>query len=152
MRKLEFISTSTAITGYADSKIAKMETNDCVVRAIASSSGMSYDRAHSFVTDKFKRRPRKGTFGFISGMNSMVTSGDKLNRKGVKKVDITVKTKTGLTTMTVNKFAEKYTAGSYIVTVKGHAFTIKNGKVVGNFNDAVKIRKKVIAAWKIGTR
>lgn len=54
--------------------------------------------------------------------------------------------------MTVNKFAENFTSGSYIVVVKGHAFTIKDGKVVGNFSDAVKIRKKVIAAWKIGTR
>jgi len=152
MRKLEFISTSTAITDYAESKIAKMETNDCVVRAIASSSGISYDKAHSFVADKFKRKPRKGTYGFISGMNSMVTSGEKLNRKAVKKVDITVKTKTGVTTMTVNKFAENFTSGSYIVTVNGHAFTIKDGKVVGNVSDAVKIRKKVIAAWKIGIR
>ena len=152
MRKLDFISTSEAITGYADSKIAKMETSDCVVRAIASSSGMSYDRAHAFVADKFKRKPRKGTMGFIPGMNTMVTSGEKLNRKGVKKVDIILKTKTGTTTMTVNKFAENFTSGSYIVVVKGHAFTIKNGKVVGNFSDAVKIRKKFVAAWKIGTR
>ena len=132
MRKLDFISTSEAITGYADSKIAKMETSDCVVRAIASSSGMSYDRAHAFVADKFKRKPRKGTMGFIPGMNTMVTSGEKLNRKGVKKVDIILKTKTGTTTMTVNKFAENFTSGYYIVVVKGHAFTIKNGKVVGN--------------------
>ena len=82
----------------------------------------------------------------------MVNTGEKLNRKGVKKVDVTIKTKTGITTMTVNKFAENFTSGSYIVVVKGHAFTIKDGKVVGNFSDAVKIRKKVIAAWKIGTR
>jgi hypothetical protein len=152
MKKLDFISTSTAITGYADSKLAKTETRDCVVRAIASASGMSYDKAHSFVADKFGRKPRKGTYGFIPGMNYMVTSGEKLNRKGVKKVDIITKTKTGMTTMTVNKFAENYTSGSYIVTVKGHAFTIKDGKVVGNFNDAIQIRKKIVAAWKIGTR
>ena len=152
MRKLDFISTSSAIKGLDNSKIAKTERADCVVRAIASASGMSYDKAHSFVSDKFKRQPGKGTFGFQIGMNSMVTSGEKLNRKGVKKVDIVVKTKTGITTMTVNKFADNFVRGSYIVVVKGHAFTIKDGKVVGNFSDAVKIRKKVIAAWKIGTR
>lgn len=152
MRKLDFIATSEAIKGYTESKIAKTERADCVVRAIASSSGMSYDRSHSFVADKFKRKPRKGTYGFTTGMNSMVTSGEKLNRKGVKKVDIITKTKTGMSTMTVNNFAENFTSGSYIVVVKGHAFTIKNGKVVGNFSDSVKIRKKVIAAWKIGTR
>lgn len=152
MRKLDFIATSEAITGYADSKLAKTENRDCVVRAIASASSMSYDKAHSFVADKFGRKNRKGTYGFLIGMNSMVNTGEKLNRKGVKKVDVTIKTKTGITTMTVNKFAENFTSGSYIVVVKGHAFTIKDGKVVGNFSDAVKIRKKVIAAWKIGTR
>ena len=152
MRKLDFISTSEAIAGYTDSIIAKTERADCVVRAIASASGMAYDKAHSFVADKFNRKPRRGTFGFSLRMNSMVTSGEKLNRKGVKKVDVAVKTKTGTTTMTVNKFAENFNHGSYIVVVKGHAFTIKDGKVVGNFSDAVKIRKKVIGAWKIGTR
>lgn len=152
MKKLDFISTSTAITGYADSKLAKTENRDCVVRAIASASGMSYDKAHSFVADKFGRKNRKGTYGFLIGMNSMVNTGEKLNRKGVKKVDVTIKTKTGTTNMTVNKFAENFNRGSYIINVKGHAFTIKDGKVVGNFNDAIQIRKKIIAAWKIGTR
>jgi hypothetical protein len=152
MRKLDFISSSEAIIGYTDSIIAKTERADCVVRAIASASGMDYDKAHTFVADKFNRKPRKGTLGFISGMNSMVASGKKLNRKGVKKVDVVVKTKTGVTTMTVNRFVENFESGSYIVVVKGHAFTIKDGKVVGNFSDAVKIRKRVVSAWKIGTR
>lgn len=152
MRKLDFISTSEAITGYTDSIIAKTERADCVVRAIASASGMTYDKAHSFVADKFNRKPRRGTFGFSFRMNSMVTSDKKLNRKGVKKVDVAVKTKTGTTTMTVNKFAENFNHGSYIVVVKGHAFTIKDGKVVGNREDALKIKKKIIGAWKIGTR
>ena len=44
MRKLDFISTSEAITGYTDSIIAKTERADCVVRAIASASGMTYDK------------------------------------------------------------------------------------------------------------
>ena len=34
MRKLDFIATSEAITGYADSKLAKTENRDCVVRAV----------------------------------------------------------------------------------------------------------------------
>ena len=41
MRKLDFIATSEAITGYSDSKLAKTENRDCVVRAIASASRMS---------------------------------------------------------------------------------------------------------------
>ena len=152
MRQLEFIATSTAITGYDDSALAKSETRDCVVRAIASSSGMAYDKAHALVAEKFNRKFREGTYFFTSTMNRMAASGEKLNRKSVKSVDVTVKNKTGLTKMTVNKFVENFNKGSYVVCVKGHAFTIKDGKVVGNREDALKIKKKLIGAWKIGTR
>jgi hypothetical protein len=152
MRKLEFIATSAAITGYTDSTLAKSETKDCVVRAIASSSGMSYDKAHSFVSEKFNRKFRKGTYFFTPTMNRMAASGEKLNRKSIKPVDINVKVKTGMTKMTVNKFAENFNKGSYVVVVKGHAFTIKDGKVVGNREDALKIKRKLVSAWKIGTR
>lgn len=152
MRQLEFITTSTAITGYAESALAKSERGDCVVRAIASSSGMSYDKAHAFVAEKFNRKFRKGTYFFTSTMNRMAASGVKLNRKSIKPVDVSIKTKTGMTKMTVNKFAENFNKGSYVVVVKGHAFTIKDGKVVGNREDALKIKKKLIGAWKIGTR
>lgn len=44
--KLPYTRTSDAITGYTDSKIARIENRDCVVRAVASASGMTYDKAH----------------------------------------------------------------------------------------------------------
>lgn len=34
----------------------------------------------------------------------------------------------------------------------GDEFTIKDGRVVGNPEDALKNQKKLIAAWKIGSR
>jgi hypothetical protein len=42
--KLPYESTSTAIKGYSESKIAKGRKNDCVVRAFASAFDISYDR------------------------------------------------------------------------------------------------------------
>jgi len=35
--------------------------------------------------------------------------------------------------------------------VSGHAFTIKDGWVIGNPNDATQLRKVVKNAWKIGS-
>lgn len=129
MRKLDFISASTAITGYCDSQLAKSETKDCAVRTIASAYGMTYDKAHDWVRIKFNRKSRKGTFGFIPGLDSMSNTGEKLNRKGIKKLGITYMSKTGLKIMTVNNFSQNYNKGTYIITVKGHTFTLKDGKV-----------------------
>ena len=45
---IPYTSTSIAIKGYADSALAKSETNDCVVRAIASAFDIEYSKAHKW--------------------------------------------------------------------------------------------------------
>jgi len=147
--KLPYTSTSIAITGYSDSKIAKTENRDCVVRAVASASGMTYDKAHKWVADRFKRKNRKGTMGFPIGMNSMATTGEKLNRKSVKAFT-KEELMNGKSQMSVGTFIKMYDRGTYIIRVTGHAFTIKDGVVIGNFEDAIKSRRVVKSAWKIG--
>lgn len=143
---IPYISTSKAIVGYSESSIAKSERSDCVVRAVASASGMTYDKAHKFVAETFNRKPRRGTYGFAPGMNRMALDKAKLNRKGIKIVD----TKNGKSQMTVGTFVKFYDKGTYIIRVRGHAFTIKDGEVIGNPQDAVRIRCIVTNAWKIG--
>ena len=34
--------------------------------------------------------------------------------------------------------------------VRGHAFTIKDGVVIGNIEDGKKMKKHITGAWKIG--
>lgn len=143
MLKLPYTKTSQAIKGYSESTIAKKERADCVVRAIASASGMEYDKAHTFVSEKFNRKSRGGTPRFIPVMNSI----GKLNRKKITPVSV----KNGTKSLTVNSFSKVYNKGTYILNVKGHAFTIKDGNVIGNVEDAIKTRKILKAAWKIGT-
>ena len=58
--QLQYCKTSEAIKGYENSVIAKSEDNDCVVRSIASAFEVDYDNAHQFVSDTFKRKPKKG--------------------------------------------------------------------------------------------
>jgi hypothetical protein len=52
--------------------------------------------------------------------------------------------------MTVGTFAKEYNTGTYIIRVARHAFTIKDGHVIGNPNDATQLRKIIKNAWKIG--
>ena len=81
--KLPYEQTSKAIKGYVDSEIAKGEKNDCVVRAFASSFGISYDKAHSFVGKFFKRQPRKGTYLTSYRLVQMADDNISINKKRV---------------------------------------------------------------------
>jgi hypothetical protein len=145
---IPYISTSDAIKGYQDSQLAKTERGDCVVRAIASAYDIYYDKAHRFVADTFGRKPRSGTYGFTPGMNRIVDNKTRINRKLTNKVlDLT--TNGGKSKMTVGTFAKWYDKGTYIITVSGHAFTIKDGSVIGNSNDSTQLRKIIKSAWRI---
>ena len=147
---IPYTSTSIAIKGYADSALAKSETNDCVVRAIASAFDIEYFKAHKWVADKFNRKPKKGTFGFPIGMNRMSDNKTRMNYKSTKTIDPKhLTTNNGKSKMTVGTFAKEYNIGTYIIRVDRHAFTIKDGSVIGNPEDATKLRKIIKNCWKI---
>lgn len=161
--KLPYEATGSAIKGYRDSQIAKGEDNDCVVRAFASSFDVSYDYAHKYVAEVFKRKPRKGTFSTPSKLVRMADEQIVINGKKVYPVgnrlnsymfgslsyDVKVKGVIKRRSMTVGRFAKKYTKGSFFVLVRGHAFTIKDGVVIGNPEDAVKLKRPMRCAFEI---
>lgn len=149
--KIPYTATSQAIKGYSDSTLAKLERRDCVVRAIASAFDIQYDKAHKWVADTFNRKPKKGTYGFPQGMNKMSDDKTRMNYKRTKTIDPKhLTTNNGKSKMSVGTFAKLYNKGTYILRVTGHAFTIKDGSVIGNPNDANQVRKIVKNAWKIG--
>ena len=78
IKSLPYEATGKAIKGYENSVIAKNETNDCVVRAFASSFEIPYDEAHSIVATKFNRQNRKGTYGTSSTLVKI--SNEKVNK------------------------------------------------------------------------
>ena len=154
-----FISSSYAIKGYTESKIAKSESNDCVVRAIASAADMDYDSAHQFVKETFKRKNGKGTFLLGTCMNLLSKNSKQINGKDVQIISeehntmlyyVVVKGVKKLRATTTFSFIKKYPVGSYMVVVKGHAFTIKDSIVIGNPEDGKKMKKHIIGAWKFG--
>jgi hypothetical protein len=148
---IPYTKTSLAIKGYSESALAKSERADCVVRAIASAFDLEYDKAHKWVATTFGRKPRKGTFGFPIGMNKMSDNKTRFNYKRTRTIDAKdLTTNKGKSKMTVGTFAKEYNTGTYIIRVTGHAFTIKDGSVIGNANDATQLRKIIKNAWKIG--
>jgi len=152
MKQLPYIQTSTAITGYSDSVIAKNETNDCFVRSVASAYNVHYDEAHTWVKEKFNRVDRKRTKWVACKMATMAASGYKLNEKSIKTIDKlrTYDVKTyKMKRTTLNQFIKKYPTGTYILIVRGHAFTLKDGSVIGNPSDAKSIKKVIHEAFEI---
>tara|TARA_B100001094_G_scaffold216126_1_gene210233 strand:+ start:112 stop:591 length:480 start_codon:yes stop_codon:yes gene_type:complete len=141
--------------------LAKGETNDCVVRAVANAFNVSYDIAHKFASDNLGRKSRRGVmdvFGKIKGLGDVTfklfentlfpetktfklkcTSNPINTEYKHKKVKFTVKT-----------FCSKFSKGTYIVLVKNHALTIKNGVVIDNPDMRFTgFRRPVIASIKI---
>lgn len=154
-----YISSTEFIKGAKESTLAKSESSDCVVRAIASAAEMDYDSAHQFVKQKFKRKNGKGTFGFGTIMNLMSKNDEKINGKSVAIITeehntmlyyVVVKGVKTLRSTTTGSFIKKYPKGTYVVTVNRHAFTIKDGVVIGNVEDGKKMKKHICGVWKIG--
>ena len=149
-------SSSSYIIGYSDSKIAKSETNDCVVRSFASAFKVTYDDAHQFVATKFNRKNRKGTARFVATMNNMSNHHQNLLGKtlrrlgdGTSKNSMRFSDGSKLRNMTTFQFLRKYPKGTYMVTVSGHAFTIHNGVVIGNHEDVLKTKRVILHAWEV---
>ena len=154
-----YISSTEFIKGAKESSLAKSESSDCVVRAIASATEMDYDSAHEFVKKTFKRKNRKGTQGFGYTMNVLSKNGEKINGKTIEIITeeyntmlyyVTVKGVKKVRNTTTGSFIKKYPTGTYVVVVRGHAFTIKDGVVIGNIEDGKKMKKHINGAWKIG--
>ena len=160
---LPYESTGNAIKGYADSKLAKGETNDCVVRSFASAFEITYDRAHKYVAENFGRKPRQGTYGTASTLGNMDKNNTQVNYKKVKTLgksvnnsifktldyEVKVKGQKVMRKMTVGTFTKKYPIGTFIIIVSGHAFTIKDGVVIGNWEDSNKLKKQIKFAFQV---
>ena len=74
----------------------------------------------------------------------------RLNYKLIKTISPTTM-KRGSCRMTVGKFVENWNKGTYIIVISRHAFTVRDGEVIGgNSCDASRMRCVVKGVWKIG--
>ena len=119
---------------------------------------MHYDEAHQFVAKTWFRGNREGTRNFIGGMRRMVDKGVMINGKsfsnlgdqyGHMKYDVKVKGQVVKRNMTTGTFIKKFPKGRYVVVVRGHAFSIIDGVVVGNTGDAKMKKRVILYSWKV---
>jgi len=66
-----------------------------------------------------------------------------------KKLKLYTKTGKKYSQMTVGRFLKKYQKGTFILSVRAHTFTVKDGVVCGNYSDGKKMRVTVKKAWQI---
>ena len=132
------------------SSLALNEKNDCAVRAFANAFNITYDLAHEFAADKFKRKAKKGTRNMFQtlaelGFATFDLFSDTLfpetrtfsihplaRSKNGKLVNTSYTHKE--VNHTVKTFCKQYNKGTYIVIVSKHALTIKDGIVIDNPN------------------
>jgi len=141
--KDDFFKDSNVIS-TSQSKLAKSETNDCVVRAFMMALDLPYEKAHKFVETKLNRKPRKGTYtrAFMKNILGRQKNGYKMTlmgfhpkyqRKGEKKlVNPKYKKETGYT---VKSFMEQHPTGRYFMVVRGHALALVDGVLYGNCSE-----------------
>lgn len=153
MKRYAYSRPSENIADYSNSPLALSETNDCVVISISSAFQLPYEQSHKFVADKFGRKFRKGTYAFSEKMDRIWLGKESVNGKTIKKIDtryqVSKDGKILFKDYTVNQFIMKNPRGIFIVTVPGHAFTIKDGVVIGNLEDSVKIKRKIRSAYQV---
>ena len=165
--KVSIKRAEEAIIGYTESALARSEDNDCVVRALAAATEVTYNEAHSFVAEKFGRKPKKGTFNFNHTLDRLKREGKVLGKTFTKIGDERSKYLPGedyiqpatyymnngvlvKRQMTFKTFVKQYPKGTYLLTVRGHAFSVKDGVVVGgNYSDATQLRKRIESAYQI---
>ena len=159
---LPYCTTEKAIKGYEESVIAKRETNDCVVRAFASCFDVSYDYAHKYVRENFGRKDRNGTYGTVFKMQKLAENRTQINYKKVKclgkvnnynrrtlEYEVKVKGVKVKRKMTVGTFTKQNPVGTFFMLVSRHAFTIKDGVVIGNHEDSTKKKRILLHAFEV---
>ena len=143
-----------------DCELAKAERNDCMVRAMASATGVAYRTAHKFCKEVFGREDRKGTsnLGLTSGLLKAEKDGLKISNKtfSVKKlgkVDIKnmYKLKGDIIwrKKTLKSFMQSHPKGTYLVMVAKHALTVKDGELLDWENNKFEPTRKVMDAFEL---
>ncbi len=164
--KVKLKSARGSIAGYSDSRIAKKETDDCVVRAIAAAIDVDYDTVHQYVAEQFNRKPNKGVYYFtekfrnrlkdIMGREFEEVGEDRV--KGAphhgKKLVVRYKCYSEIVErkMTFKTFLKnlKNFEGVYILVVYGHTFCLKDGVIVaGNSTDTTAFRRIIESAFRL---
>ena len=155
-----YLTINSGSYANANSTTAQGERNDCVVRAMATATGVDYDTAHSFVKTTMNRQSRMGveTSVIKQAFNAAEKSGIVI---GDKKFDVRECTQKEIKNRyklhgevvwrkkTLKSFLQANKRGTFLVIVSGHAITVKDGEVFDWQNNAFLPTRKVLKAFEL---
>ena len=146
-----YISASDAIRGYKESETASQEDNDCVVRALAATTEVSYEESLEYCKARLGRKFRRGVN--TGRLLDTLKEGPVLNKKFTELPGATFYKVEGIKVqrqMTVGTLLKKHNVGTYFVLIAHHAFAVKDGKVVGgNLQDAYRLRARIVRLYSV---
>lgn len=119
------------------------ERNDCTVIAFANAFDTTYEQAHAFL----KTQGRRDGHGFAS---HLALKHSKIIQKqfGKKAVEIKSTYVDGRKyRQTLKVFAREHQTGTYLIKLRGHLTTMKNGNIIDRYLPAEGTR--VLLAYKI---
>ena len=145
---VDYKTKKEAIKGY-DTELSSCERSDCVVCAFAAVFNITYKKAHKFVKEHYFRRDKRGTRDFNWKTNRMAIEQEVIfGKKIIKHEPLSYKNEK---CVTVGQFLKyyKYRKGTFLISVRNHAFVIKNGVVIGNLEDSKSLRTRLDKVWQI---
>lgn len=115
------------------------EKNDCTVRAVSNAFNIPYLEAHNILR-VYGNRPDKHGIPFHRFINDAGVKNMFLEKYGMEYFEINTET-----TASISRFLEQKKQGTFIVRVRGHVTTVKEGRIIdmGVKNWHVK------SAWRI---
>lgn len=155
------IKTKSWPIRYPDSIKSVDETNDCVVRSITETFALPYDEAHHIVETKFGRQKRKGTKRTALKFVKLQEESYEINGYGIENIPSTSLThytskiinilgsdEKEYIPITVERFIKNNPNGRFVIFVRGHAFSVVNGTIIGNKMDGDRLSRKILNAVK----
>lgn len=141
------------------------DRNNCSVRALATAFEKSYKMAFMGAQMLFDRKRNQGASGFsVARMHKnewlwdkkvtrmgRVLEGEEYREEQLGKFYHVGGGEKRFRRMSTGTFFKTYTKGTYILVVRGHMFTIKDGEVLGNRADATMLKRPISMAFAIGS-
>lgn len=142
---------------YKNSVKSSQEKNDCFVRALTETFDIPYDEAHKLAADKFNRKNRRGTAspypkfldlskeGFMIGKYKVdyIPNWDLEYAGSKTRIGLLEQDKKEKYKITIGMFLRKRPLGRYLMLVRGHAFSVVNGVIIGNSNDGTRLKARI---------
>ena len=133
--------------------------NDCVTRTFALLFFKDdYDKAETFLRENLGKPEDNGVASnklqdFLTNTDSfkqkeIIGMGDEKGDIHLLSENINSRTKEKCS-MTVGAFLKQFPKGTYLLTTKDHCFSVKDGEIFGNMEDAQHPRKRLDFAFQI---